>query len=230
MTIGVTSLLSAASDHRLRTVTEALAHAGHDVEFVDGPWQNRLDALRDGFAVAGWLCGLLHVELSTLGDWPYRAVAAPESTREVSKGDPVYFGDVVVAPNSDVRDFLDLRGSRFAYNEVSSLSGYRMMIDLVALHDSDISFFSETIASGSHLTSMRLVAEGVADCAIIDSTLLDDHVEGTDAIRTLVSVGPYPAPPLVAAPGFEDLLRSAATSRGWASIGDEEYSMLRASP
>lgn len=230
MSIGVTSLLSPASDHRLRTVTEALASAGHDVEFVDGPWQSRFDALRDGFAVAGWLCGLLHVELSKHGDWPYRAVAAPQSTRDVSRGDPVYFGDVVVAPHSNVRDFLDLRGSRFAYNEASSLSGYRMMMDLVALHDSDLSFFSETIASGSHQASMRLVANGEADCAIIDSTLLDDRVEGTDAIRTLVSVGPYPAPPLVAAPGVKDLLRSAATSSGWASVGDDAYSMLRVSP
>ena len=230
MTIGVTSLLSPASDHRLRGVTEALAQAGHDVAFVDGPWQSRLAALRDGIAVAGWMCGLLHVELSKEGDWPYRAVAAPPCTRDVSKGAPVYFGDVVVAPDSDVRDFLDLRGSRFAYNEVTSLSGYRMMMDLVALHDSDLSFFSQTIASGSHMASMRLVADGRADCAIIDSTLLDDRVEGTDAIRTLVSVGPYPAPPLVVAPELEDVLRSAATSSGWAPVADDEYSMLRVSP
>lgn len=229
MTIGVTSLLSPSSDHRLRTVTEALAHTGHDVEFVDGPWQNRLDAMRDGFAVAGWLCGLLHVELATQGDWPYRAVAAPPSTRDVSKGDPVYFGDVVVSPHHDIRHFGDLRGSRFAFNETSSLSGYRMMLDLVALHDSDLSFFSETITSGSHLASMRLVADGEADCAIIDSTLIDDRVEGTDRIRTLVSVGPYPAPPLVATPRHEDLLRSAAIAAGWASVVDNHYSMLRVS-
>lgn len=230
MSIGLTSLVSPTSDHRLRAVADALATAGHDVEFVDGPWQNRLDAMRDGFAVAGWLCGLLHVELSEHGDWPYHAVAAPPSTRDGSIGDPVYFGDVVVSPHRDIRDFLDLRGSRFAYNETSSLSGYRMMTDLLALHDSDLSFFSETIASGSHLASMRLVADGKADCAIIDSTLIDDHVEGTDRVRTLVSVGPYPAPPLVATPRHEDLLRSAAIAVGWASVVDNQYSMLRVSP
>jgi ABC-type phosphate/phosphonate transport system substrate-binding protein len=229
MSIGVTSLLSPASDQRLRTLTDALAAAGHDVTFVDGPWQERFDAMRDGSAVAGWLCGLLHVELTAHGGWPHRAVAAAPSPRDGSKGEPVYFGDVVVSPHSDIRDFSDLRGSSFTYNEASSLSGYRMMLDLLALHDSDLSFFSTTTASGSHLASMRLVANGEADCAIIDSTLIDDRGEGTDAVRTLVSVGPYPAPPLVTVPGHEELFGAVATTNGWAPISDDAYSMLKAS-
>ena len=230
MSIGVTSLLSPASDHRLRPLTDALATAGHEAELVDGPWQDRLDAMRQGIVGGGWLCGLLHVELSADGSWPYHAVAAPPSTRDGSRGSPVYFGDVVVSPDSEVRDFDDLRGARFAYNETTSLSGYRMMIDLLASHGSDLSFFSETMASSSHVASMRLVAEGKADCAIIDSTLIDDRADETTTIRRLVSVGPYPAPPLVAGPGFEELLRSAALASGWASVDDDVYSMLRVSP
>ncbi|MEX1004412.1 MAG: PhnD/SsuA/transferrin family substrate-binding protein [Acidimicrobiia bacterium] len=228
MTLGVTSLLSPASDHRLRTLTDALATAGHAAGFIDGPWQDRFDAMRDGSAPVGWLCGLLHVELSSHGDWPYRAVAARRSTRNGSRGDPVYFGDVVVSGRSDVQDFRDLRGSTFAYNETASLSGYRMMIDHLGSGDTDLSFFSATVASGSHSASMRLVADGEADCAIIDSTLIDDGVAGTHELRTLVSVGPYPAPPLVAAPGLEDLLRAAAISRGWTGVDDDDYSTLRA--
>ena len=226
MRIGVTSLLSPASDHRLRGFTDALTASGHDAEFIDGPWQDRFEAMRDGAAVAGWLCGLLHVELTAQGSWPHRVVAAPRSPRAAAEGDPVYFGDVLVSADDPTSSFAELRGSRFAYNEASSLSGYRMMLDLLALHDTDLSFFSETIPSGSHMESMRLVAEGDADCAMIDSTLVDDGVEGTGRLRTLVSVGPYPAPPLVALPGLEDLLLPAATSCGWAGVGDTAYSML----
>ena len=226
MSIGITSLLSPASDHRVRMLTDVLASTNHDVTFIDGPWQKRFDAMRDGTAVAGWLCGLLHVELAAGGAWPHHAVAAPASPRADSRGDPVYFGDVVVAPHSDVREFADLRGATFAYNEASSLSGYRMMMDLVALHGSDLSFFSRTTISGSHLASMRLVAHGDADCAIIDSTLVDDRAEGTELVRTLVSVGPYPAPPLVTGPGHEELFRSAAIRSGWAPIGEAAYSTL----
>jgi ABC-type phosphate/phosphonate transport system substrate-binding protein len=227
MSLGITSLLSPVSDHRVRDLIGALRSVGYDVEFIDDPWQDRIKAMRDGSAVAGWVCGLLHVELATIGGWPHRAVAAPTSTRDNSPGHPVYFGDVVVSADSVVRDFTQLRGSRFAYNEASSLSGYRMMLDLLALHDSDLSFFAETVPSGSHLASLRLVANGNADCAVIDSTLIDDCVEGTDTVRTVVSVGPYPAPPLVAVPGHEDLWRAVAVSTGWTGVVDDAYSMLR---
>lgn len=227
MSLGVTSLLSPVSDHRVRAIIDTLAAAGRDVIFIDGPWQERFDAMRDGTAVAGWLCGLLHVELTAAGGWNHHAVAAPSSPRAGSTGDPVYFGDVVVSSRSDIREFSDLRGARFAYNEESSLSGYRMMLDLLALHDADLSFFTTSRASGSHLESMRLVAAGEADCAIIDSTLIDDRVEGTDTVRTVVSVGPYPAPPLVTAPGHEEPFRSVAATSGWSPVDEASYATLR---
>lgn len=229
MTAGLTSLLSPVSDHHLDGLVTAFQSAGTPVETVDGPWDDRMRAFQNRQVLAGWLCGLLHVELQSQGGWPYRAVAAPPSTRPDSLGLPVYFGDVVVARQSDRLTFEDLAGATFAYNEKGSLSGYLMMIDHLHAIGHDLSFFGAAIKSGSHLASLQLVANGSADCAIIDSTLIDDRVDGTDAVRVVTSVGPYPAPPLVAMPENRERVRTVAQAAGWVEIADDSYARLRSS-
>lgn len=224
MSIGITSLLSAASDHHVRALVPKVL----DGVFIDGPWEGRHAAMREGRAVGGWICGLLHTELQAGGDWPFEAVAAPPSPRPDHLGQPVYFGDVVVSADSDVTDFAHLRGRTFAFNEQSSLSGHRMMMDRLATEGADLSFFGGTVRSGSHLTSIQMVINGTADCAIIDSTLIDDAVEGVDQMRIVTSVGPYPAPPLVAAGHTLDRLRALGVAAGWIPVDEGTYDVLRA--
>lgn len=223
MTFGITSLLSAASDHHVL----ALLAGTPDFTFVDGTWQERQAAMREGSAVGGWLCGLLHVDLGSNGDWPFVAVAAPPSTRPDHLGRPVYFGDIVVSASSEVTTFADLEGGAFAFNEEGSLSGHRMMVDRLATEGADLSFFGRTIRSGSHLASIQMVIDGAADCAIIDSTLIDDGVEGVDQVRIVTSVGPYPAPPLVAAEGAVDPVRALGHAAGWVPVDESTYEVLR---
>ena len=230
MTLGITSLLSPASDHRVTSLVASARAGGIDIEFVDGGWEQRLDALRSGAAAAGWICGLLHVELQASTIWPLRAVAAPRATRSGFAGAPVYFGDVVVAKESAFREFSDLAGHSFTYNEGASLSGFRMMMARLTELGTDLGFFGSSFASGSHAESLRLVANGAADCAVIDSTLMDDRAAGSDQIRVLTSLGPYPAPPLIANPSVIELARAAAESAGWASLGEDVYDVLRALP
>lgn len=227
MTPGLASLLSPVSDHHLDGLVAAFQSAGTPVETVAGPWDDRMGAFQNRQVLAGWLCGLLHVELQSQGGWPYRAVAAPPSTRPETLGLPVYFGDVVVARQSDRLTFEDLAGTTFAYNEEGSLSGYRMMLDHLRSIGSGLSYFGRTVKSGSHLSSLALVANGSADCAIIDSTLIDDRVEGTAAVRIVASVGPYPAPPLVALPEDEERVRSVAMTARWVGVADDDYVRLR---
>lgn len=227
MTAVLTSLLSPVSDHHLEEVAGAFRSAGTDVVTVTGAWDERFAAFGERQVLAGWLCGLLHVELQSRAEWPYLAVAAPPSTRPDTLGLPVYFGDIVVAGQSDRVAFEDLAGATFAYNEEGSLSGYRMMIDHLRSIGSDLSFFGGAMKSGSHLASLELVAHGSADCAIIDSTLIDDRVDGTDAIRVVASVGPYPAPPLVALADDQDRVRSVAIAAGWVEVAEHAYDELR---
>ncbi|MDX1447800.1 MAG: PhnD/SsuA/transferrin family substrate-binding protein, partial [Acidimicrobiia bacterium] len=169
-----------------------------------------------------WICGLLHSQLTSTGDWPLRVVAAPRSP---DSGAPEYFGRIVVAEHSPVRHFGDLAGTRFAYNEESSLSGYRMMLDRLADTGADLGFFGGVVRSGSHVGSLRLVAEGTADCAIIDSIVLDDL--DPPGFRIIESVGPYPAPPLTASQTASGLLSAAVDTHTWAFADESAYVSLR---
>lgn len=59
-----------------------------------------------------------------------------------------------------------LAGRRFAYNDTESMSGYRgLMADLGA---DPVSLAGEGVESGSHRASVRMIATGGADLAVID--------------------------------------------------------------
>lgn len=228
MTFRITSLLSPVSDHRVVDLVDRLRSQGVDTEFVDGTWDERFDATRSGDIDAVWVCGLLHVELSEDANWPVSAVAAPTVTDASGAPRPVYFGRVVVDEDSPVEHFGDLAGRRFAYNEETSLSGYRMMLDRLSAEGFGLDFFSETIRSGSHVDSLRFVTEGRADCAIIDSLVLDDL--SPVGVRVVESVGPYPAPPLAIRLELIVELGSAAVTAGWAPVDESTYDLLRLPP
>lgn len=225
MSVGFTSLVSFASDPQARRLVDDLVSAGLELEEIAGPWEDRLAALRSGAAGVGWLCGFLHMNLGRSENWQFKAVAAPRSSRSGFDGRPVYFGDVIVRADSQHNSFDDLAGTVFAYNEESSLSGFHMMLDHLVETGRDLSFFASTIASGSHMASIEMVADGSADCAIIDSTILDAHMP--DRLRTVISVGPYPAPPIVCARAHVVQIREALDNHpDWALTADDEYAML----
>jgi phosphonate transport system substrate-binding protein len=228
VSVGFASLVSSASDAQARRLLADLTGTGLDFEAISGPWEDRLESLRNGNAGAGWLCGFLHMNLAETENWPFRAVAAARSNRPGFEGQPVYFGDVIVRSDSRHQSFEDLAGTIFAYNETSSLSGFHMMLDHLRADGKDLSFFSSTIASGSHLASIDTVADGSADCAIIDSTILDSAMP--DTVRTILSVGPYPAPPIVSIDAYADQIRQALEDhRDWALAVDDDYAELRTS-
>jgi phosphonate transport system substrate-binding protein len=226
MTTALTSLLSPVSDHRVHRLVEELGRLGHDVRFLDAPWDERLRAARAGEVAGTWVCGLLHVELGSRGGWLYSAVAAPASSRPGTGGAAVYFGDVVVNRGAPYRTFDDLQGSTFAFNEEASLSGYRMMVDHLRSIGTDLEYFGTTRRSGSHRASLDMVLAGEADCAMIDSTITDEGIDGLDRVRIVHSVGPYPAPPLVVTPEWRDRVATAASAAGWRLTADSAYRSL----
>lgn len=214
----LTSLQSPASDHRVEPLAGLL---GDDWTWLGGAWDGRLAAMHDTGVAAGWVCGLLHVSLAATGGWPFQAVAAPAG----ADGAPVYFGSVVVADRSDLCTFDDLRGATFAFNEESSLSGFRMMVDRLGADGLDLEFFGATVRSGSHRASIDMVVDGRADVAVIDSLVMEDlHPDG---VRVIESIGPYPAPPLVARATVAEEVRAAAVAAGWVPVTDDTYAVLR---
>lgn len=126
---------------------------------------------------------------------------APVFTDERAKGRPVYFSDVVVRADSDIVSFDQLRGRTWAYNDARSLSGWHSALERLRSIPAGSEFFSSTVASGSHLESLRLVAQHRVDAAAIDSNALimerAEHPGQAARLRVIESWGPFPIQPAV---------------------------------
>jgi phosphonate transport system substrate-binding protein len=128
------------------------------------------------------------------------------------RSQPIYYGDVIVRSDSPAKGLEDATNGVWAYNEQSSFSGFHM-----ARHNLAVEPDSRSIASGSHIDSLRLVTSGEADWAVIDSTVCDmDSAQATrltSGVRAIASLGPYPMPPFIARVDLEkevvrDMVRS----------------------
>ncbi len=182
--------------------------AGLGMRWVGGAWERRLAGLCDGSIAAGWMCGLLFARLCEGGDLELHPVVAPVMTSHRYQNLPVYFADLVVRADAGFRSISDLTGTTLAYNETASLSGYQMLVDELGSLDG----FAATVASGSHASSIHMVRTGDADVASIDSTLLDMLGVRAPAelagLRVIGSLGPYPAPPVVATGDIVESVRA----------------------
>jgi phosphonate transport system substrate-binding protein len=165
-----------------------------------------------------FMCAPSFVWLHTLRPPPAELLGvAPVFDDERNAGRPVYFCDVVVREEATIQAFSDLRGSTWAYNDKSSLSGYYGLLDKLAESDEDENFFGRMICSGSHLSSIEAVLRGEADAAAIDSNVLRIRLRKTPTLRNTLRVidswGPYPIQPIVVnanlPPKLKDQLRAA---------------------
>ena len=225
MTVVVTSLMAPSTDHLVRGLVGHLDRNGFDSLWLGGSWKERLGAVSDGRVDVAWICGLLHVRRDT-SRLPFRAVAAPVSSRPGWSGAPVYFGDLVTGPSTTAATLADLQGSTFAFNEAASLSGHGMMTDRLAALGTDLNFFADTVRTGSHAASIRSVAEGGADCALIDSILVD-HVGLPHGLTVIESLGPYPAPPFVIVDSAPELTAAIRAHPWLTPVAESTYDPLR---
>lgn len=191
--IRLTSHMAAVADPFMRWLADEL-----EVAWVDGSWTERLSSMSTGDVEFGWVCGLLHACHMKRSDWPFTALAAPVMISERHGDKPQYFGDVIVSHRSHARSLEDLTGAVFAYNETTSLSGYRMLLNRLG----SFGQFERTVASGSHVESLSMVMSGAVDVAVIDSTVMDmmrvARLVRIDEVHAIESLGPYPMPPIVA--------------------------------
>jgi ABC-type phosphate/phosphonate transport system substrate-binding protein len=101
-------------------------------------------------------------------------------------------------------DSLDAcRGARAAYNQDDSNSGMNVFRRAIAPLAKDGRFFSEVIRTGSHLGSLRAVAENRADVAAIDcitfAFVCDELPEIAQQVRRIGWTAASPGLPLIAA-------------------------------
>ena len=157
-----------------------------------------------------WLRGLRPPPAELLG-------VAPVFDDERNAGRPVYFCDVIVRDDAPIQTFSDLRGSAWAYNDKSSLSGYYGLLDKLAASGEDENYFGSVTRSGSHLDSINAVLRSEVDAAAIDSNVLRIQLRETptlsNTLRVIESWGPYPVQPIVVnsnlPPSLKEQLRAA---------------------
>jgi phosphonate transport system substrate-binding protein len=163
-----------------------------------------------------FICGLPLMRYQHQSAQQLQALAAPVMRSPRYQDRPVYFSDVIVHAASPITTFADLAGTTFCYNDLGSNSGYNLVRDRLMRSELPPDFFAKAIASGSHQQSMRWVAESRADCAAIDSTVLERELQQfpdlASQIRVIEAIGPCPMPPLAVAqhlePGLIEQLRT----------------------
>ncbi len=160
-----------------------------------------------------FLCGWPYTIMTQASPPPIELLAAPVLNGEKYAGRPVYFSDIMVRADSDYHTVEDLKGCRFAYNDIISYSGHRVVQHYLQQHGLDWDFFGELICAGSHQNGIKMVFAGEADAAAIDTqvfkrALIEEPRLKTET-RVLDSIGPSPMPPIVAATRLDEETKEA---------------------
>jgi len=167
----------------------------------DLPWTDACEQLPAGEIKLGWLCGLLY-SLQQDERACYQLLGKPVFRGQTSAS---YHAYVVVHRDSPCQSLADLDGQRLVINDPDSYSGNHVLwAQLATLEQAPR--FASVQESGRHSNSMRSVATGAADVAVIDHTVFDywhttadkDFAAIMAQLRVLEAIGHAPAPPLVA--------------------------------
>lgn len=177
----------------------------------DVRWEDAYAAITSGEIDLGWVCGWPYVDMVDKQHAPITLLAAPVPARDRYIDRPIYFSDVVVRLDSPAERFADLRGATWVYNEPGSHSGYHVVRYELARAGESTDFFGRVLASGAHTHSLDMILSGSADASAIDSTVLEwvlaRRPELATLIKTIATLGPSPAPPLVASTALPPELR-----------------------
>jgi phosphonate transport system substrate-binding protein len=170
--------------------------------------QSQYDPLEDPIMLddrldLAFICGLPFARRHQVASNQLQALVAPVMQASRYENRPVYFSDIIVNAQSNLKSFDELAGRTWCYNDLGSNSGYNLVRQRLIQGGHSSHFFGKAIPAGSHQRSIRLVVEGQADCSAIDSTVLEqelrDFPELLPHLRVIESIGPCPMPPVVAA-------------------------------
>jgi phosphonate transport system substrate-binding protein len=123
----------------------------------------------------------------------------------VDKGSSVYYSGIFVAKDSPIKTIADLKGKSVAVGDSSSTSSFTFPLAMIMDGGVDpVKDVSKILMAGSHVNSLKAVAEGKADagCASFDSLekAINQGQIPADALRPLAKSEPIPNPPLAMHP------------------------------
>ncbi|KAJ9592388.1 hypothetical protein L9F63_015956 [Diploptera punctata] len=172
---------------------------------ASGPLTDREDPFTEDTVDLGFMTASAYVKLLD-GKHPYvelLPVAAVYNHPKNNEGEKGYFSDIIIHVDGKkhVKEFLDLRGCRWAYSSEDSLSGSSVILKTLKELGENASFFGNTLRSGSHLSSVHMVLTKQAEAAAVDANTLAYNKkylqDGGKDIVVLDSIGPLPPYPVV---------------------------------
>lgn len=170
-----------------------------------------LEDFADGSIDAGFICGLSYVQLAAQQPQIVEPLVAPIFSSERYQQRPRYFTDMVVRADGPVYKFTDVRDGVWAYNKKSSHAGHNVVCYTLQQMGWTTSYFRETVETGSHVQSLRMVLNGEVDVAAIDSYVLDilllKQPELAMQLRVIASLGPSTIPPIVVSSALHPVLK-----------------------
>jgi len=160
------------------------------------------------------------VDFAWLGPKTYIAARARTKCQPVVQillnGARDYEGVILVGGDSPARTVLDLEGSRFAYVDEQSTSGFiypRWYLSTKAIEPT--TFFSHVEFAGSHSNCLLRLVSGKYDAVATERGILERHSGDvrSDAVRVLTVTGRIPNGPIAVRAGFSpSLARQAANA------------------
>ncbi len=179
--------------------------AGRRLELVQRKtYRETNDLISAGAVDMAWVCTGAISDFNEFG--AVRLLAVP-----VIHGSSDYQSYIVVRGDARFSEFGEFKGSIFAFTDPLSLTGRRVVVDLLAQGGLSVDeFFRETFFTHAHDSSIRAVRDGLADGACVDSLVYDylleqasAEVEGT---RVIWRSEFYPIPPLVTPSSIDNVL------------------------
>jgi phosphonate transport system substrate-binding protein len=149
-----------------------------------------------------FVCSIPYLLLSAEGRIRMEAIAAPILGGRRYGGRPVYFSDIIARSDRPWHSIQDLAGRRWAYNEPYSHSGFIVVLHALARLGARPAFIRDAVEAGFHDDAIRMVADGHADWAAIDTQVLDLALRQQPrlrrGLRVIASLGPSTIQPIVA--------------------------------
>ncbi len=161
--------------------------------------------LKNGNIDVAFVCGGPYVKGSD--EFGLELLVAP-----LVGGETVYYSYIIVAANSGIERFEDLRGKTFAFVDPLSNSGRYVPINMLfELNESPQSFFKDWAYTYGHDKSIMAVAQGIVDGAAVDSLIwnyMNRNNSGYTKETKIIKISkPYGIPPVVVRPGLPGTLK-----------------------
>ena len=181
---------------------------GRQVDFIDRENYKEINQLlRSGSVDAAFVCSGPYVDGNA--EFGLELLAAPQAY-----GQTVYYAYILVARDSPITKFEELRGKTFAFADPESNTG-RLVPEfmLAKMGETPDSFFRKHVFTHAHDKSIKAVAQGIVDGASVDSLIWDyadkRNPQFTSKTKIIRKSAPYAIPPVVVRPGLDGELKKA---------------------